>query len=399
MSLAKVLQMNVRLSEGGAAGVARTLADELVLRGVASPFAYGYSSGGRPSPLEERYRSVRVTPAPIAAANRVSYSLIGRETKLRGPQKWAAFLEALESSDVIHLHAIHSHIVDTGVLFQALIKAGKPVVWTLHDQWAMTGRCAQPKDCRLWEVGCPSCPDLKAYPPARIDHAARRWVERRAMIEELQTAIPTAIVACASWLADEARRTSLRNVSVITNSVDRDFWTATSQRGSTAGRSPKVIRNLFMCRDLRDEQKVNWDLLDNVATLPGQSLTILGDHATRQVARASRVPAVTGRAELAQVMHNHDRLIFTSRVDYFPLTIVEALTAGLDVYALDSQAAREFSDNQHLHVFNDPASLLAGLRAPRQISSTPESAAHRLYFAPERMSNEYIAVYEELLGQ
>ena len=395
MFVSNVLQVNVRLSEGGAAGVARTLADELRKRGTASPFAYGYSTGGRSSPREALYDAIRITPAPIAAANRASYSLIGRETRLVGKQRWTSFIRAIDAADVVHLHAIHSHIVDTPVLFRALIEAKKPVVWTLHDQWAMTGRCAQPGACRLWETGCVKCPDLGAYPPARVDNAKRRWAERRDLIAELQASVPTSIIACANWLADEARKSSLRDVGVITNSVDAEFWDATTHPRGPNDRA--VVRNVFICRDLRDTRKVAWNVLKRLAQLPGQTLTIVGDNAPEQFGGVRWIPAIMNRHDFALEMLNQDRLVFTSQIDYFPLTIVEALTAGLEVFALDSQAAREFRDTAAVRVFDSAASLIASVAEPTSINRSSTSSRDRSQFAPSRMTDDYMAVYERLI--
>ena len=399
LTISNVLQMNVRLSEGGAAGVARTLADELTRRGINSPFAYGYSKGGRASPLEERYSGIRVTPAPIAATNRVSYSLFGRDTRLTAPANWTRLREAIALSDVVHLHAVHSYIVDTGKLVDEIIRAGKPVVWTLHDQWLMTGRCAQPGSCRLWEIGCPKCPNLEAYPPARVDHTARRFNDRRAIVDRLQSSVPTELVACADWLGAEAKLASLKNVSIVKNSVDREFWESSTFKKGEVGTEASEARNLFMCRDLRDQQKVDWALLRAVSSIEGQSLTIVGNDAPFELKEARRVPAIASRTELAQVMRDHDRLIFTSQVDYFPLTIVEALTCGLEVLAIDSLAAREFAGNPLLTIFDTTAELLAHTRE-RPSVRTPEGAddLDRQSFAPDRMTENYLAIYERLTG-
>lgn len=389
----KVLQVNIRLSEGGAAGVARTLADELRRHDIESPFAYGYGKGGGPSPLEAEYAGVRVTPRSIAALNRASYAVWGKETELSSPRLWSRFRTEIESSDVIHLHAIHSYFTSTERLFEALISAGKPVVWTLHDQWIMTGRCAQPGSCRLWETGCKVCPNLAAYPPARVDHAARRWPQRYQAVRNLQEKLPTAIVACADWLGEEALTAGLQNVHVIKNSVDREFWEATTDTVRVA--EPKV-KNLFMCRNLRDRLKVNWGLLTSISQIEGQSLTVVGDNPEELPANVTHHEAITDRRRLGGVMGSHSRLIFTSRVDYFPLTIAEALTAGLDVLAINSQAAREFRDHPGVRIANDEAELLVMARETSK--SADESGRGRNFFDPQRMTQEYLALYKSLVS-
>lgn len=389
----KVLQVNIRLSEGGAAGVARTLADELRRHGVESPFAYGYGKGGGPSPLEEEYSGIRVAPRSIAALNRASYAIRGKETELASPRLWSAFRTEIESSDVIHLHAIHSYFTSTERLFEALISAGKPVVWTLHDQWIMTGRCAQPGTCRRWETGCKVCPDLAAYPPALVDRAAQRWPQRYQAVRSLQENLPTAIVACADWLGEEAVKAGLQNVHIIKNSVDREFWEATMD---TVRAGEPVVRNLFMCRDLRDKLKVNWSLLSRISQIEGQSLTVVGDNPEELPANVTHHDAIMDRRRLGDVMASHSRLIFTSRVDYFPLTIAEALTAGLDVLAINSQAAREFSSHPRVRIASDDAELLT--MAKETSKNAKESGSEREFFNPQRMTQQYLALYKSLVS-
>ena len=63
-----------------------------------------------------------------------------------------------KAADIIHLHIIHG---DTNLSILSLPKLckNKTVVWTFHDQWAVTGGCIHPFDCHGVNQGCPSyCP-------------------------------------------------------------------------------------------------------------------------------------------------------------------------------------------------------------------------------------------------
>lgn len=385
-----IAQVNVRLSEGGAAGVARAIANGLEQRGIASPFVYGYGPGGGDSPLDAEYDSLRLTSMPVAGVNRLAYRTIGRETELRSRRKWKQLSDLIAGVDIVHLHAIHTFFVSTRALFGLLRDAGKPVVWTFHDQWAMTGRCAQPAGCTLWETGCSRCPDLKAYPEAWMDHAGRRWKERRRLIAGLQAEVPTAIVACADWLGEAAARAGFENVHTVTNSLDTAFWSE-----ATSGNiERRAGSSLFVCRDLRDPQKVDWDVLGRVADIPDQRLTIVGDNAPIVLPGVEYLPAIGDRAELARLMRGRERLIFTSKVDYYPLTVAEAVTAGMDVYAVDSPAARELAAHGNVRTFADPGDLVEAMTA----STGPRSGdADASAFQPGRMIDDYVRIYEDLV--
>ncbi len=304
---------------------------------------------------------------------------------------------AIAAADVVHLHIVHSYWLPPRWLFREIAAAGTPVVWTLHDQWIMTGRCAQPGTCRLWEDGCPRCPDLAAYPPARVDNAARVFTRRRDDIAALRRAVPSAGVACAHWLAAEAATAGFDDVRTITNSVDRAFWSeATAARvASDAPRSGA----LFICRDLRDPAKVDWDALRAIAADTTEGLTIMGDDAPEDAPGAARLPATGDRVELARVMRRHDRLVFTSRVDYFPLTVSEALTAGMRVFAVDSPAIREFGDHPDVTVVGTGSELAAALLADERAGGRADRETRDVRrFDPRRMADEYRAVYEELVS-
>ncbi len=63
-----------------------------------------------------------------------------------------------QEADLIHLHIIHSGFFSIRHLPR--ITSLKPTVWTLHDPWAMTGRCIYPMGCSGWKKNCGVCPDL-----------------------------------------------------------------------------------------------------------------------------------------------------------------------------------------------------------------------------------------------
>lgn len=392
-----MVQLSVRLSEGGAAGVARNLANELESHGVESPFAYGYGPHGKDSPLAHRGETVRITSKATAAFNRLSYEYRGKDSSLLSSQANDNLAAEFEAADVIHLHILHSYFIGTETLFDLIKASGKPVVWTLHDQWIMTGRCAQPGTCRRWTTGCQTCPNLAAYPPARVDQAGRRWTERRRLISDLQASVPTAIVACADWLGDEAKLAGIDNVEVIKNSVDREFWDSATH-ATIAEPHTGPPRNLFICRDLRDANKVDWEFLERVAGNKGQSLTIVGDNAPGKPGNVEIIPSTNDRAELARIFRRHDRLIFTSDVDYYPLTIAEGLAAGIEVFAMDSRAAREFRGNPLLHILPSKESLADVLQLPHSPPDVALLDPARAYFDPARMTEEYLRLYARLVS-
>jgi putative colanic acid biosynthesis glycosyltransferase len=298
--------------------------------------------------------------------------------------------------DVVHLHAVHSYFLDYSILLKVLTKAEVPIVWTMHDQWVMTGRCAQPGTCRSWVDGCLKCPDLNAYPPAYLDKAARNFLAKRKSIRSLQMNSNLAIVSCAKWLEQELKLAGFTNITTITNSVDPQFHEAlSSQSAKFAG------DNLFVCRDLRDHNKVDWGLLEEISRIDNQKLTVIGDHPLKLIPGVNYIPSSNSRDSMVSLYKSHQRLVFSSRVDYYPLTVIEALACGLEVYAIDSFAAQEFAWHPKMFIFDSAKEMLNDLETLHKSQASKNSLAARVDsdFSPRRMAIQYEEIYQELLNR
>jgi glycosyltransferase involved in cell wall biosynthesis len=115
-----------------------------------------------------------------------------------------------ENADVVHLHLIHNHM-NFSLLSLPMISSKKPIIWTVHDPWAITGGCEHSFDCNRWLSGCaPRCPHprrrsiLKHYLPyfhwkikRRIYNQSRltlvvasKWLENKIAISPLLGRFP-----------------------------------------------------------------------------------------------------------------------------------------------------------------------------------------------------------------
>lgn len=383
-----VLHINVRLSEGGAANVARAIGEETAPFGYAASYAYGYGPGGRTSPLEHEIRAIRLTSRARASGNIVSHRLVGQELFSPSDAAKREFHDALAAADVVHLHALHSYMAPPLALLRKIAASGTPIVWTMHDHWAVTGRCAQPDGCQGWRTGCNPCKFLNAYPPSAFDRASDGWAKKREAIEFVQERVPLVAVTCAEWMRHDFEVAGFRNVRSITNSVDREFWHLLRTTPSQSWGK----RALFMCRDLRDKKKVNLDLLRQIARRFPDELTIVGDHLEEEVPGAEVLPAIGGRSDMLAIMRQHKYLIFSSTVDYYPLTVAEAICAGMSVLASPSPAMREFEDFAQVRAMSSTEDFLSQLRLDPKTPITHDIDR----FAPTRMGREYASLYNEV---
>lgn len=385
-----ILQVNVRLSEGGAARVAQTLCDELEKLGHTTYFLYGYGERGKKSQFHNKKKHLKYNSRLSAFLNLVFFRLLGKETEIFCRISELKLKKLLKKIDVVHLHAIHSYFVKYSNLITIITEMGIPIVWTMHDQWIMTGRCAQPGNCTLWNSGCKVCPDKQAYPPTKLDRAGNNFTLKRNFLNAHFFNTKHQIVSCASWLEKELNAAGIDEVATITNSVDTEFFDSMQPIPLNP-----IFDNLFVCRDLRDKRKIDWDLLRRVTSIPTQSLTVVGDHSPVEIPKARFYPSSNSRAELASIYKSHKRLIFTSTIDYYPLTITEALACGIEVYALDSPAAREFQAHPSCHIFQSSEDLYQEIlhindRKPKTLNTDFLDLND---FSPNRMALDYEEIY------
>lgn len=81
------------------------------------------------------------------------------------------FKNYFRQADIFHIQQIHNH-PNFSILSLPFLSKRKPIVWTIHDPWAITGGCEHSFDCERWLKGCKAkCPNprrnslFKSYTP------------------------------------------------------------------------------------------------------------------------------------------------------------------------------------------------------------------------------------------
>ena len=105
------------------------------------------------------------------------------------------FNEYYLNADIVHLHLIHNYFFSLHLL--PILTKLKPMVWTLHDPWAMTGHCVYPPDgCNRWQHACGDCPKLDAYVPLKQDTSALNHEIKRIIYDQTEVDI----IVASPWM-------------------------------------------------------------------------------------------------------------------------------------------------------------------------------------------------------
>ncbi len=103
------------------------------------------------------------------------------------------------SPDIVNLHWLG----DSFFRPSDIPRLTMPVVWTLHDMWALTGGCHYSGDCTKFELSCGSCPQLRKS--HRNDASAKNWNFKHRQLKNSDIVV----VAPSRWLANCSIRSSL----------------------------------------------------------------------------------------------------------------------------------------------------------------------------------------------
>lgn len=130
-------------------------------------------------------------------------------------------LECFKEADVIHLHWINQGMLSLKNL-KKILSCGKPIVWTMHDQWCSTGICHSTGDCNKFQTHCDNCPVL--FTSKKRDLAWKTFEKKKRLFDSNQLTF----VTCSQWLKDTASSSALfgrPKVVAIPNPIDTGIFT------------------------------------------------------------------------------------------------------------------------------------------------------------------------------
>jgi len=238
-------------------------------------------------------------------------------------------------ADVVQLHNAHGGYFTLTAL--PVLSRVRPIVWTLHDQWPMTGHIIYSRDCERWRTGCGACPYLSEYAPLPLDTTAALWRFKRAVY----WASRLELVSPSRWLAGLAGASPLLRrfrIHHIPYGVDLDTFSPGAQ---TEARSrlelPLDRRIVLFVSELAEERKGFHLLAGALETIAPSPLLLLMTSGARDVGLEARaVPASDDERRVADAYKAADLVVVPSLADNFPNVVLEAMACGTPCVAFDT---------------------------------------------------------------
>lgn len=243
--------------------------------------------------------------------------------------------------DVVNLHNLHGGTAWGWRPELAAVAAEfAPVVWTLHDMWSFTGRCAYSYDCRQFMTGCTAACPTAAEPPALPpDQITAAWAARLSLLRKT----PMVAVTPSRWLAAEASRGlwAGHRVEVIPYGVPTDVYRPVPRDEARRKLGVQAVGPvvLLSAHDLTERRK-GADLIPamwpHVRPRPLTLLTMGGGRLPLDVPGVHHhaLGWIGDESVRALAYSAADVLLHPAPVDNFPNVVLEALACGTPVVGL-----------------------------------------------------------------
>ncbi len=267
-------------------------------------------------------------------------------------------------TQVVQLHNLHgSYFSFTALPF---LTRRRPVVWLLHDQWAMTGHVAYSHECERWRIGCGSCPYLEEYPKLPRDATALLWRLKRAVYARSRLTL----VVPSTWLLELVQASPLLRrfpVHHIPNGIDTERFRPGPEADARARLGlPRDRRIVFFAAADLHERRKGLHLLETALRRMADPplLVVAGEGRVAADVEARSLGSVADEDVLADAYRAADLFAVPTLADVLTQTAQESIACGTPCISFNrggvTEVVRHLETGWHA-AFGDAISLARGL--------------------------------------
>ena len=248
-------------------------------------------------------------------------------------------LPEFRQADVIHLHWVNQGLLSLKDL-RKIFLSGKPVVWTMHDMWPVTGICHHAGDCTHYQAQCHDCPLL--YRGHRHDLSYKTFVKKQQLYKDANITF----VACSRWLEELAKKSALtlgHTVTNLPNPINTNLFHPTDKVAARRKLNLPEDKRLLLFSSMKiTDKKKGIDYLVEACRLlhekqPGfceeLAVVVVGKE-SQQYADLFPFPVyclsyIGKEKEMTAVYNAVDLFVTPSLQENLPNTIMEAMSCGV----------------------------------------------------------------------
>ncbi len=322
-----------------------------------------------------------------------------------GTKKAINFLKR-ERPDLIHINNVHSSFINIEKVIEFASKSNIKIVWTLHDEWLVTGRCCYSFGCELWKNGCVVCPHRDYYPTSIRKKVKKYSLKKENLIKNYSSNI--VFVSPSQWLKNIFEtRYNFTNVEIIRNGVDQKIFKRTAPYETLL----KLADGRFIigvAAYLLNEGK-GLNFIKRLANaLDPNKFIIIGFGAPENEIEKNNCPnlvlrpRISSRQKMASFYSTIDVFLNPTKRDNFPTVNLECISCGTPIICFNSGGAAEMiKDGINGYVVptddveNTKKKIYELVSNKMNIKQILETAKP---YSREHFANEYIELYDKLIS-
>lgn len=265
-------------------------------------------------------------------------------------------LPEFKEADIIHLHWINQGFLSLSSLSK-ILSSGKPVVWTLHDMWAVTAVCHHARQCNLFTSGCHHCPQLVNALP--MDMAKKIYHQKKVVYAKSTIHF----VGCSKWIAKQAALSALtktHRVDAIANALNTSVYKPMERNHARTLLNLPLDKKLILFGAVKttdprkgiDYMVSACERLSALLTSPSSSWAVVvvgnGGEVFRSLLPCEVYPLgfVSDEERMVLVYNAVDMFVTPSLEENLPNTIAEALCCGTPCVGFRIGGIPEMIDHQ-----------------------------------------------------
>ncbi len=322
---------------------------------------------------------------------------------------------AFQEADIIHLHWVNQGMLSLRQIGR-IITSGKPIVWTLHDMWPITGVCHHARSCDQYESYCMNCPYL-AFRKLPRDLSYHVFHRKR----KLYLPYALTFVGCSQWIANEAKKSALtKNQQVFSIPNVISINTYKPKNKSLCRKYLNLPQDktliLFGSVNVSDKRKGFEPFIEACEKLrlsgytsDNLGIVVVGNN-TEKLEDLSPFTVysmgfVTETEKKVDIYNAVDLYITSSLEENLPNMIMEAMSCGTPCVGFNVGGIPEMIDhleNGYVASFGDVSDLVDGVQWVLKNStyySLSETAREKVLnsYSEEVVTPKYIQLYQSLL--
>ncbi len=347
--------------------------------------------------------------------NRLGLHLYPKRKNVQWSTNWApnSVLGHVEASnpDIVHLHWIG----DGFLPIRALSRFKRPVVWTLHDLWPITGGCHLPGTCKRYTESCGSCPQLSSRRERDITRLV--WEQK----QRHWKAVDITVVAASRWVAECARSSALfrrRRIEVIPLGIDLQVFKPVDKSWARKKLNLPQEKHIILMGAFgltTDSLKGFHHMMDAAKILSDQGWAEKAELVLFGASEPEASPATGLRTAYIGPLHDDkllslvysaaDTFVCPSKQETFGQTVLEAMACGTSCVAFGTGGILDLQENGVTGYLAEPqntADLARGIAwvlddddRRRQLSKASRDKVEK-HFSSVQVARRYAELYRTL---